>query len=136
MIQPVLIVAVLFGSTLSGVIGMGGGVVLLAVMATLLEPATVVPLHGLIQMITNSTRTFALLRHVAWWVVGLYTPAMFIGVFLGLRVYAGAGMPWFRPLIGAFVLSFLLWDRLKPKRLQLPRWVFVPAGLVGGSSPS
>jgi uncharacterized membrane protein YfcA len=53
-------------------------------------------------------------------------------VALGVQLYRGAEMPWFRPVIGLFVISFLLWDHFKPERLRLPRWVFVPAGFMGG----
>jgi uncharacterized membrane protein YfcA len=123
---------VLATTLLSGILGMGGGVTLVAVMAALLQPALVVPVHGVIQLVGNTTRTVALLRHVAWGLVGLYVPTLLVGALVGLRLYAGAGMPWFRPLVGGFVLAFLIWDRLKPRRLVLPRWVFLPAGLIGG----
>lgn len=128
----ILIPASLAASVLSGVIGMGGGVLLLAVMATVLTPALVVPIHGVVQLTSNSTRAFTLLRHVDWRIVLYYCPTLIAGVFLGLQFYRGSEMEWFRPLIGAFVLCFLIWDRIRPKRLQMPRWAFLPAGLVGG----
>ena len=128
----VLIMAVLAGSTLSGVIGMGGGVLLVAVMATMLDPALVVPLHGVIQLVSNSTRSWALWRRVDWGRFLLYTPTLLIGAALGSRLYVESGLPWFRPLVGAFALAFLLWDRFRPSRLMLPRWIFLPAGLLGG----
>ncbi len=127
-----LILAVLAASTLSGVVGMGGGVLLVAVMATLLEPALVVPLHGVIQLVSNGTRSWALWRRVDWGLFLLYTPTLLLGVALGTRLYLDTGLSWFRPLVGAFVLSFLLWDRLRPRQLAIPRWVFLPAGLLGG----
>jgi len=128
----ILIPTVLVTTTISGILGMGGGVTLVAVMAAMLEPAIVVPIHGVVQMVGNSTRSLVLLRKVRWSILLLYAPTMLAGAFIGLRFYSGAGMPWFRPLIGAFVLAFLIWDRCKPRRLQLPRWVFLPAGLAGG----
>jgi len=127
-----LILAVLAGSTLSGVIGMGGGVVLVAVMAAMLEPALVVPLHGIIQLVSNSTRSWALWRRVDWGLFLLYTPTLLIGAALGARLYVENGLPWFRPVVGGFVLTFLIWDRFRPRRLEMPRWVFLPAGLLGG----
>jgi uncharacterized membrane protein YfcA len=62
----------------------------------------------------------------------LYVPTLMLGAAVGIRFYSGAGMPWFRPMIGVFVLAFLVWDRFKPERLVLPRWVFLPAGFLGG----
>ena len=128
----ILIPVSLAASALSGVIGMGGGVLLLAVMATVLAPPLVVPIHGVVQLTSNSTRAVTLLRHVDWRIVLAYCPTLVAGVFLGLQFYRGSEMEWFRPLIGLFVLGFLIWDRLRPKRLQMPRWAFVPAGFVGG----
>lgn len=128
----ILIPSAFAASTLSGVIGMGGGVLLLAVMASVLAPPLVVPLHGVVQLTSNSTRTLTLLRRVDWMIVLFYCPTLVLGVFLGLQLYRGTEMVWFRPLIGWFVLAFLAWDRFRPRRLQIPRWAFVPAGLVGG----
>jgi uncharacterized membrane protein YfcA len=128
----ILIVTVLFTSAVSGTLGMGGGIILLAVMASTLDPALVVPVHGIIQLVSNVTRTLALLRGVAWRVFFLWVPGLFLGAALGVQLYSGAGMPWFRPLIGAFVIAFLLWDRFKPKRLAIPPWAFLPGGFVGG----
>jgi uncharacterized membrane protein YfcA len=128
----ILIVAAIVASAISGAIGMGGGVTLLAVMATIMEPAAVVPVHGVVQMTSNFTRALRLLRRVNWSIFAMYMPGMFLGAWIGLQLYRGAGMPWFKPAIGLFVLTFLAWDRFKPKRLQMPRWVFVPAGVGGG----
>jgi uncharacterized membrane protein YfcA len=128
LLAPVALVA----AAISGTIGMGGGVVLLAAMAMVLDPAVVVPVHGVVQLTSNFSRSIALFARVRWSIVALYTPGMVVGAWLGLQLYRGAGVPWFKPAIGAFVLSFLLWERFKPARLELRRWVFVPAGVGGG----
>jgi uncharacterized membrane protein YfcA len=127
-----LIVAALVASAVSGTLGMGGGVLLLAVFATVLDPIAVVPIHGIVQLASNFTRSLALMKNVAWRIVALYATTMPIGAWLAVRVYQGAGTVWFKPAIGALIVAFLLWDRFKPKRLQLPTWIYVPAGIGGG----
>lgn len=124
--------AALVASAVSGTLGMGGGVLLLAVLASVLDPIAVVPIHGIVQLASNFTRSLALLRNVAWGIVGLYAITMPIGAWFAVRVYEGAGTAWFKPAIGALIATFLLWDRFKPERLELPKWVFVPAGVLGG----
>jgi uncharacterized membrane protein YfcA len=62
----------------------------------------------------------------------LLTVAALIGAWLGLMLYQGAAMPWFKPAIGTFILLSLAWKRFKPRHLAVPPWVFVPAGLGGG----
>lgn len=129
---PVLVPAALVASAVSGVLGMGGGVILLAVMAAVMNPVAVVPVHGVVQLASNFTRAVALAREVSWGVFARYVPLMVVGAWLGIQLYRGAEAPWFQPAVGAFIASSLLWDRFKPRRLQLPKWVFYPAGLGGG----
>ena len=43
------------------VAGLGGGVLILGVMATIFPPAAVIPLHGAVQFGTNMTRNFIML---------------------------------------------------------------------------
>ena len=127
-----LVPTALVASALSGILGMGGGVLLIAVMAAVLGPQVVVPVHGVVQLVSNSTRTLQLLGHVKWRIAALYVPGLFVGVALALQLYRDSDLSWFRPLIGAFVLAFLAWDRWRPKKLQLPMWVFLPAGVGSG----
>jgi uncharacterized membrane protein YfcA len=60
-----LITAALVASAVSGTLGMGGGVLLLAVFATVLDPIAVVPIHGIVQLASNFTRSLALMKNVA-----------------------------------------------------------------------
>jgi uncharacterized membrane protein YfcA len=129
---PVLIPSAIVASAVSGVLGMGGGVILLAVMAAVMDPVAVVPVHGVVQLASNLTRAVALARDVSWGIIARYVPLMAVGAWLGIQLYRGADAPWFQPAVGAFIMSSLLWDRFKPRRLLLPQWVFFPAGLGGG----
>ncbi|MEZ5063196.1 MAG: sulfite exporter TauE/SafE family protein [bacterium] len=122
----------LLSAALSGVLGMGGGIVLLAAMAAVLPIGVVVPVHGVVQLASNASRALTLLRHTNRPIVLAYAPAMIVGAWLGLQLYRDGGIPWFRPAIGALVLSFLLWDRFRPKRLRFPLAAYVPAGIGGG----
>jgi len=128
----VLVAAALCTSAISAVIGMGGGIALLGVMAAVLPPAAVVPLHGVVQLCSNTTRTVVFLRHVHWGIVAIYAPPMVVGVALAAAVWQGGQMSWFRPLIGAFILVFLVWRRVTPRLRGLPLWTFAPVGLAVG----
>jgi len=127
-----LLAAAFVGSAVSGTLGLGGGVLLVAVMAAILPPAIVVPVHGAVQLASNGTRTLALLRRVRWPIVALYAPPMVLGAWLGLRLYRGGELAWFQPAIGALVLASLLAERLGPARGRLPAGLLVPAGVGGG----
>ncbi len=52
----ILCAASLLTAGVSAVLGMAGGIMLLAVMLLFLEPATAIPIHALVQLTSNSSR--------------------------------------------------------------------------------
>ena len=128
-----LTLVTLVSTALSGAVGMGGGTILAAAMATLLPARSVVPLHGVIQVCSNSSRGLLLLRHVEWRILALYVPLQLVGVWVAIEwFWQGETFDWFRPTLGGFVLASILWSRVKPKRIIVPRTVFALAGFGGG----
>lgn len=128
----VVVVAAILTSALSGVVGMGGGMALVGVMAAVLPPAVVVPLHGVAQLASNFTRTLALLRHVSWRLFAIYTPFLVGGTALAAWLWSPNALAWFKPVIGAFLLCFLVYRRVKPELRNPPRWSYAPLGAVTG----
>jgi uncharacterized membrane protein YfcA len=128
----VLLVATLGTAALSAVVGMGGGMTLLAVMAALMPAADVVPLHGVVQLFSNGTRTLLLLRHVHTKIFLLYLVPAVLGVWIGAQVYTAGALVWFRPAVGAFILLWLATLRFEPRLGRLPLWIFAPLGLFVG----
>ena len=62
--QIILIIAALLTSSISAVTD-GGGIILLGIMAILIpEGYMVIALHGIIQMVSNGTRTFVFRGHI------------------------------------------------------------------------
>lgn len=53
-----------FTSLISAAFGLGGGLVLLAVMATVVPVAALVPVHGVVQIGSNFGRALVMLRHI------------------------------------------------------------------------
>ena len=79
--QIILIIAALLTSSISAVTGMGGGIILLGIMAILIpEGYMVIALHGIIQMVSNGTRTFVFRGHINKNLISEY----FIGAIVGL----------------------------------------------------
>jgi len=91
-------------SVLSAIVGMAGGIVLLAVMLLFLEPLTAIPLHGAIQLLSNGSRA-ALQRRVVDRSVLLHYGALLVpGGLLGLQVATALPPAAIRVLIGLFAL--------------------------------
>lgn len=91
-------------SVLSAIVGMAGGITLLAVMLLFLPPLVAIPLHGVIQLCSNGTRALHWRRHLNWNIVGagalLLLPMGLLGVMLA-QALPEAGV---RAAIGTFVL--------------------------------
>ena len=72
MIELVVLIAVLATSVLSGVLGMAGGMILMAVLVSVLPVAVAMVVHGAAQAASNGARTLFLRQHVMWRVVPPY----------------------------------------------------------------
>jgi len=69
-IAAALLVAVFFTSMLSGVFGMAGGLVLLAILLTILPVSTAIAVQGAIQIIANGWRAFLSRAFIDWTILG------------------------------------------------------------------
>ena len=65
-VAAILAVAVFLTSTLSGVFGMAGGLVLLAVLLAMLPVATAIAVQGVIQIVANGSRAWFSRDHIDW----------------------------------------------------------------------
>ncbi len=94
MLYALLIVVVLFTSTLSGVLGMAGGMILMAVLATTLPVAAAMMLHGAVQFTANGSRAWFLREHIQWQVLPWYALGALsvLGVFTILVLVPDAGV--------------------------------------------
>ena len=71
----ILIAAAFITSSISAVLGMGGGIILLGVMALIIPDGyVVVALHGIIQLISNVTRSFIFREHIKPQIIIQYFP--------------------------------------------------------------
>ncbi|NMA99761.1 MAG: TSUP family transporter [Phyllobacteriaceae bacterium] len=70
LISSIVAVAVFLTSTLSGVLGMAGGLLLLATLLALLPVATAIAVQGAIQIVANGSRAWFSREHIDWRVLG------------------------------------------------------------------
>lgn len=70
-------------SFITAAFGIGGGVTLLALLATLLPPAALIPVHGAVQIGSNAGRVMVYLSHVARNAVLPFAVGSLIGATLG-----------------------------------------------------
>ena len=77
-----LIVGACITSAVSAAFGIGGGVLLLAILSTLLPATVVIPLHGLVQLGSNANRSLFMARHINWQALYWFVPGVVFGAAL------------------------------------------------------
>lgn len=104
----VLVVTAFFTAALTAAFGIGGGVALLAVMASLVPVAVLIPVHGVVQLGANTGRALVQLRQVVWPLLGIFTGGALVGVLIGGQLVVTLPEILLKSFVGLFVL-FTLW---------------------------
>lgn len=97
--------------------GMGGGVLLFAVMGSFLSLSIVVPVHGLVQFIANSHRCFILRKHLRFEMIKPFVPGAILGA-VASRYLLSTGINESIPL--CLLVILILYTLFKPAHFSLP----------------
>jgi len=134
--MELVIIAIAAAATavLSALAGLGGGIILLAVLAQFFAPVVAIPIHGGIQLVANGSRAYLLRGEIAWkavlWSSVLLFPASLLGVLVATSVPEDAT----RAALGVFALvitwrpSLLRWRGTE----QMPERALIGVGAASG----
>lgn len=100
----VLVTASFFTSAVSAAMGIGGGLILLALMANIMPASAIIPVHATVQLGSTVGRVVILFRHVDWGVVLWFTLGGVVGALLGGQVAINLPPESLQLAIGAFIL--------------------------------
>lgn len=107
-LDPLMALALIALSFVSSLItatfSLGGGILMLALLASIFPPAIVVPVHGAIQLGSNAGRTLLQRAHIQWSFVLWMTLGAAIGTVVGGQFAHLLPEQVFTALIGAFIL--------------------------------
>ena len=143
MVETIILIIVAFiTSIISAIIGMGGGVTLLGIMAIIIpEGYMVVALHGIIQLVSNITRTTIYREHVYQPILKKFFIGIVPGLFCAVLIIIGLinyfnlnsaselKIDFLKPLIGIYIIWFLY---LKKKRRIQSDKIFLLLGSLSG----
>lgn len=124
-----LIFASFFTAALTARMGIGGGLVLLAVMSGLLPPMAVIPVHGIAQMGANFSRSVLQFKSINWPIIGWFSAGALVGIALAGQVVIALPDWAIRSGVGTFIL-FTVWGP-KPGAFFIGKQSFL---LTGGVS--
>lgn len=81
-IELILGLVSFFTSAIAGVIGFGGGMLLIAVLPLFLNPSLIIPIHGITQLASNSSRMVFSLKDVQWKLLPKFLAGSLVGIFI------------------------------------------------------
>lgn len=128
-----LTISALFTSSLTAVMGAGGGTALIAIMLLVVNPVAAIPVHGAVQLAANTTSVWLFWRHMSWPIILRFSALLPLGVYIGLKLFQGLPTEAVQLLIGVFVLLSLVTGAIKRwRQSEVPLWAFVPIGFITG----
>jgi uncharacterized membrane protein YfcA len=114
-LDPLIALALIFLSLVTSAItatfGIGGGALMIAAILMVMPPAAAVPVHGLVQLGSNTGRALMMWAHAQWRFTGWFVLGSIPGAF------AGAGIASLLPgaVLTAIIACFLLWTAWAPQ---------------------
>ena len=124
-----LVALSLFTSALTAAAGIGGGLVLLGVMAAFLPPVTVIPIHGVVQLGSNAGRAVLLREHIDRRILIPFALGSIVGIAIGARLFVALPTPVLQIILGLFVLASVWLPKLRAS--SIPDRGFAVVGAVG-----
>lgn len=123
-----LVFFALITSTLTAITGIGGGMMLIAIMPGFLPAAAIVPVHAAVQLFANSSRALFGWRHLHWQYVLAFIGGGIVGGLLAAAVRREINLEYTPLLIAAYIL-YIVWGPKLNLRIP-PRGEFVTVGLA------
>ena len=108
-----LVTASLVTSFISAAFGIGGGFTLIALLALLLPPAALIPVHGIVQLGSNAGRVGIMLKKVVWRPILPFVIGTVIGAGLGAMVVVQLP-PWAVQLALGIFIIWVVFAKLPP----------------------
>ncbi len=120
-------------SLISGIVGMAGGITLLSLMTFFMPMQHIVPVHGVVQLVSNASRCYFLRKNIVKEITLYFflgAPLGVFGAFLLLQAIKSQALLFYWPIL--LIIGYTL---LKPKRLPaiaLPNKGFFFLGIATG----
>lgn len=128
-----LVVAAACTSAVTAALGIGGGVMLLGLMAVMLPSAAIIPVHGAVQLGSNAGRALMTLRHIRLATILWFAPGVILGAWLASLFLVDLPLPLIQLCIAGFIL-LLCWGPAIPPAALGPTGTLVAATLTSFAS--
>jgi len=106
---------------MTATLGIGGGVLLLAVMAGIMPVSALIPVHGLVQLGSNGNRALMTAKHIDWSMLKYFSLGAIVGAFLASFIVVQLPLVIIQFAVAAFIL-FLVWGSKPKSTRNETRW--------------
>ncbi len=135
----ILAIAAFCTAMISGIIGMGGGILMLATLFCFLPHGEAIPSHAAIQLVSNTTRVLGFLSSVDWRTVRRFLCGAVPGAILGMTLLwlvgrPGDTEPYLKLAVGVYILIVIALPKAKPGPPRSTWWGFPAVGFVAGTA--
>ena len=103
----------------------------MAIIASLVDTAYIVPLHATVQLTSTSTRLILFFKHIKWKIILFFLVGVLPGAFLGIYVFNLLDKNIIKLLMGIFILLITYLPKSK-KEITSSFANFLPVGFVSG----
>ena len=127
------------GALMAVVMGVGGGVFLLAIMAMFFPPAILIPLQGIVTLGSGASLVVLMWRHMLWATLLPFGCGAIVGAALGAQIFVVLPTTLLQGLIGGFILILAWLPRLsaqgsEPKRFAALGCISTFLGMFVGAT--
>jgi uncharacterized membrane protein YfcA len=107
-VGPLVFASLMLASLATAFIGVftgaAGGIVLLGLMATVMPPLALIPVHTVVMLGTGAARTMIMWRHVMRPSIPPFVIGSLIGAAAGAKVFVALSTMWLELILGGFIL--------------------------------
>lgn len=107
----------IFTSLIAGVVGMGGGLMLIAILPSFLPIQALIPIHGFTQMFSNVSRAYFGYKHIQFEVVPKFLLGSIVGVSIIAFILDMISIEYIPLFIGSYIL-LSLWSKRFNERIK------------------
>ena len=129
----IVVITAMLTAGLTAALGLGGGLVLIAVMSATMPIIAVIPVHGFAQLGSNAGRTLIQFRHVVWPIFFWFTAGGIVGVLAGGQLVIAMPENLLKAGVGLFCL-ISVWGSVLLPTINIPKpgaGSFFATGTIG-----
>ena len=111
---------------------MGGGVLLISLMSFFLPYHLIIPIHGVVQLVSNSSRSFYLRKNILWSYVYPFLFGAPIGLIISFIILTELPNSSYYDLILALFILYVVFKPARFPELRLKRKGWFTLGIASG----